>query len=230
MERSSKRYDSLDEEPVKGDMTPMIDIIFLLLIFFILTTRFIVPEKMISQLLPTNKGQDRSSPEIIQPPPDLNILIYPESFARGMGVEQMDDMWKANPDAGRALLQVSNNAPILIEGSSISASNRNASLEPVMEEIFQYIRGHLAAAEDPGESRPDQRPIVIHCFSALSWKYSLLAYDAVRQYERDVVGTAVITSTQDLRHAREVSFAPPRIRNHHTWEMGHELWEILHMR
>ncbi|TVR08646.1 MAG: hypothetical protein EA401_13680 [Planctomycetota bacterium] len=226
----SKRFDPMDEEPVKGDMTPMIDIIFLLLIFFLLTTRFIVPEKMISQLLPTNKGQASSSPPVVEPPPDLNILIYPEGFARGMGVQQMDDMWKANPDASRALLQVGNNDPIMIEGSSISASTRQASLEPVLEGVFQYIAGHLAAAEDPGESRDDQRPVVIHCFSALSWKYALLAYDAVRQYERDVAGSGAIESSQDLREAREVSFAPPRIRNYHTWELGNELWEILHMR
>ena len=33
-----------DEEEVKGDMTPMIDIIFLLLIFFLLTTKFVEEE------------------------------------------------------------------------------------------------------------------------------------------------------------------------------------------
>ena len=87
----------------------------------------------------------------------------------------------------------------------------------------------MEAAEIPGSPRKEQRPVVIHCFSALSWKYAMLAYDAVRQFERDKA-QGVITSTQDLREAREVSFAPPRIRNYHTWELGNELYEILHMR
>ena len=68
MARRRKRLDPSDQEDVEGDMTLMIDIVFLLLIFFLLTTKFIVPEKMISQLLPTNKGQASSSPPVVEPP------------------------------------------------------------------------------------------------------------------------------------------------------------------
>lgn len=224
-----KRIDPSDQEDIKGDMTPMIDIIFLLLIFFLLTTKFIVPEKMISQLLPTNKGQAAASPPVVEPPQDLNILIYPEGFARGMGVQQMDTLWKDNQNASVAMLQVSNNSPIRIEGNSISGSTQAAALNPVLAEVYGYIAGLMEAAEMPGEPRKDQRPVVIHCFSALSWKYALLAYDAVRQYEREKAGGR-ITNSEALREAREVSFAPPRVRNYHTWELGNELWEILHMR
>lgn len=223
-----KRIDPSEQEDIKGDMTPMIDIIFLLLIFFLLTTKFIVPEKMISQLLPTNKGQASSSPPVIEPPQDLNILIYPEGFARGMGVQQMDTMWKDNQNDSVAMLQVSNNSPIRIVGNAISGSTHADALNPVMAEVYAYIAGLMEAAEDPGVPRKEQRPVVIHCFSAMSWKYALLAYDAVRQFEQDKASVR-ITNTQDLREAREVSFAPPRVRNYHTWELGNELWEILHM-
>ena len=229
MARRRKRMDPSDQEDVKGDMTPMIDIVFLLLIFFLLTTKFIVPEKKISQLLPTNKGQASSSPPVVEPPKDLNILVYPEGYARGMGVEQMDTMWKDKQDASVAMLQVSNNSPIRIPGSSISGSSRAADLEPTLGQIYDYVNSLMAAAEIPDSPRKDQRPVVIHCFSALSWKYAIVAYDAVRQYERDQAQGAILT-TEDLREAREVSFAPPRIRNYHTWELGNELYEILHMR
>ena len=34
------------------------------------------------------------------------------------------------------------------------------------------------------------------------------------------------SSVEDLLSARDVTFAPPRIRGFHTWEMGKELFEI----
>jgi hypothetical protein len=63
----------------------------------------------------------------------------------------------------------------------------------------------------------------------MPWKYALLAYDAVRDYEGDKVGKYNKTNF-DLLEAREVSFAPPRIRNYSTNELGNELFEIVHMR
>lgn len=229
MARRRKKIDPTEQEDIKGDMTPMIDIIFLLLIFFLLTTKFIVPEKMISQLLPTNKGQASSSPPVVEPPQDLNILIYPEGFARGMGVQQMHNMWMESQDSSVAMLQVSNNPPTRIESSAIARSTHSDNLDPILGGVYAYIAGYMEAAEIPGAPRKDQRPVVIHCFSALHWKYALIAYDAVRQFERDKAGGR-ITNSDALREAREVSFAPPRIRNYHTWELGNELWEILHMR
>lgn len=226
--RSDKKIDPTDDESVKGDMTPMIDIIFLLLIFFLLTTKFIVPEKMISQLLPTNKGQRNTAKEDVLPPDDVNILIYPEGFTRGMGVEEMDALWREKQGSSAAMIQVGQNTPIRIHGEAISGDSREAVLNLVLGEIHAYISQHLAAAEQ-GEERRNERPVVIHCFSSLSWKYALVAYDAVRQYEREQAGVR-ISSSQDLRHMREASFAPPRIRNYHPWERGNELHEILHAR
>ena len=77
-----------DEEEVKGDMTPMIDIIFLLLIFFILTTKFIPEEKMIASVLPTNKGQASASVQL-EEKHDVNILIFPAAFFMGGTIPAM---------------------------------------------------------------------------------------------------------------------------------------------
>ena len=61
-------------------MTPMIDIIFLLLVFFILTTKFIPEEKVIANLLPTDKGQSSAStPEVVETE-EINIKIIPGIF------------------------------------------------------------------------------------------------------------------------------------------------------
>lgn len=219
----------IDQEEEKGDMTPMIDIVFLLLIFFLLTTKFIVPEKMISNLLPTNKGQASASPPVVEPPQDLNILIYPEGFQRGMGVEQMDTLWHSQENTRTAVFRVSNNPHIIVKSGDLSGSTRKADLDNGIGPIHSYIWQFMEAAETAG-SRKEQRPVVIHCFSGTSWKYALIAYDAVRAYEKQKAGGLKVVNSETLREAREVSFAPPRIRNYHTWELGNELWEIVNMK
>ncbi len=53
------------EEEVKMDMTPMIDVTFQLLIFFIITLKFKLLEKKLNSYLPTDFGTN-ASPEIIE--------------------------------------------------------------------------------------------------------------------------------------------------------------------
>ena len=55
----------------KPNMTPLIDIVFLLLVFFILTTKFIPEEKVIKQLLPTDQGSRSVQQEMIDEPEDI---------------------------------------------------------------------------------------------------------------------------------------------------------------
>ena len=47
-------------------MTPMIDVIFLLLIFFVLTARFRIPEQFLGSILPDNKPNQRHA-DVIEP-------------------------------------------------------------------------------------------------------------------------------------------------------------------
>ena len=47
-------------------MTPMIDVIFLLLIFFVLTARFRIPEQFLGSILPDNK-QNEQRADVIEP-------------------------------------------------------------------------------------------------------------------------------------------------------------------
>jgi biopolymer transport protein ExbD len=59
------------------DLVPMIDCIMLLLIFFVMTTKFSTEEKAISSLLPTDKGQ--SGPGKAKDIKMVNICINPAS-------------------------------------------------------------------------------------------------------------------------------------------------------
>ncbi len=221
-----------DDEEVKGDMTPMIDVIFLLLIFFILTTKFIPDEKVIASLLPTNKGQSSASTPI-EEPQNLNILIYPFGYTRGYQPSYYDAKWKEEGGGKNATMSI-NGEQINIDGFSLSqkggegSGSAGESLNEQLDQVHGHILNHMQKVEKGGV-RKDQDPVIIHCFSGMPWKFALVAYDAVRAYEADVVGKVEL-SPEDMQNAREVTFAPPRIRDYRQWEMGYELFEIIHMR
>ena len=51
-----------DGNKAEADMTPMIDVVFLLLIFFMLATKFKMPEGTLRSYLPKNRGESNSRP------------------------------------------------------------------------------------------------------------------------------------------------------------------------
>lgn len=59
-----KRADAASGEKTELDMTSMIDVVFLLLIFFMCATKFKIPEGALSSFLPRDRGNSASSPEI----------------------------------------------------------------------------------------------------------------------------------------------------------------------
>lgn len=222
-----------EDEEVKGDMTPMIDIIFLLLIFFILTTKFVPNEKAIANLMPTDKGQAATSPPVVEPPEDINIRIWPFGMPLTAGVQELDEQWEAmleNGTAGRqAIMQIGNTAPLLIKGANFEMGISAEIQISEVAKVQAYIREQLKLRSKEG-GRSEQDPVVIHCFSGMPWKYAIVAYDAVRHYEAINAGGLTGANPQELLNAREVNFAPPRVRNYHTWERGNELWEIMNLK
>jgi hypothetical protein len=217
-----------EQEEAKCDMTPMIDMIFLLLIFFILTTKFITPEKAVSSLLPTDKGSAAASPPKVEPPQDVNIRIYPVGMARGMQPSELQGAWNGGPSMQSVVMAVGNQDTITIDGMRLTSKARSDH-EPELLQIHAYISKRLAEREKAGKSRKEQDPVMIHCFSGLPWKYALAAYDAGRSYERELAGRNV-SSVKDLEEARVVSFGAPRVRNYDQLELGNELYEIVNMR
>jgi hypothetical protein len=220
------------------DLVPMIDCIMLLLLFFILTTKFSTEEKTIASLLPTDKG-NASTPrkDRIEPPQMVNILVYPAGMERGLQPSGYKKQYEAlvtpeHPIIPAAALRIGGNAPIELRNDMFI---KGPKLEANIKQVHAYIFDALKANEEPGKAaRKDQREVVIHCFSGLSWRYALLAYDAVRAYEAEQDGTMkgshLYKDPLALNNARSVSFAPPRIRNYTANELGNELFEIIHMK
>ncbi len=221
------------EDEGRLDLVPMIDCIMLLLLFFMMTTKFSSEEKAINSLLPTDKGNGSTSTEKKDPPQTVNIRIVPEGMRKGYQpgeyLGQLDKIRAPGQVIGNAWIIVGGAEPLLVTGNVLRAK-KSSEMEKQVEEIHRYIETALEKYEANGKPRKEQNDIVIHCFSGMSWKYALLAYDAVRAYEGKVGQIKWTGDPAELLAARAVNFAPPRIRNYAADELGQELFEIVNMK
>lgn len=77
----SKSLDSIRRIDVKANLTPMIDVTFLLLIFFVLTSKFKTTEGKIQSYLPQDKGLNTSS-AVVPTEVRVKLLWYDTSGNR----------------------------------------------------------------------------------------------------------------------------------------------------
>jgi biopolymer transport protein ExbD len=222
-------------EEGKLDLVPMIDCIMLLLLFFILTTKFSAPEKAIASLLPTDKGQAPTPQEKpVEPPKMVNICVYPEGLVKGFQPSEYQAKYDAmKKNLGEVLpsayLRVGGDDAVVMDGKALSVK-AHPNLKQSLEMVRGYVHEKLAQRENASvATRKDQDPVIINCFSGLSWKYALVVYDAVRDFEAEKAGSKMLNDPSMWDQTREVSFAPPRIRNYSAKEIGNELWEIVNM-
>lgn len=226
-----------EDNTVPMDMTPMIDCIFLLLIFFILTSKFTPDEKSIASLMPTDKGQAAAASPSPVPKEQINIKIYPAPMVKGHQPSAYRDQLKGIRDSlppGKPIrmvyVQIGGDDPIEVDGNLLVLSGGD-EVKREVDKVHSYILEKMKARTTGAASQKDEQPVLIHCFSGLSWKFAILAYDAVRNAELKITGSAkALISKNELLNAREVMFTPPRIRNYSSNEEGNELYEIISMR
>jgi len=224
----------------KLDLVPLIDCIVLMLLFFILTTKFSSEEKAIQSLLPTDKGQAAGPSKKTDIPKLVNISIWPAGMSANRQPEEyqktLQSLYDAAPGRilGDAMIRVGGDDPFRIEGRILamkgSSENERSQQQALLQLIHARVQKELEAREKADSVvRKDQFPVNINCFSGLSWKFSLVAYDAVRQYERLKGGVVDMNNPRAIENQREVNFAPPRIRNYSMTEQGNELFEIINL-
>jgi biopolymer transport protein ExbD len=225
-----------EDNAVPMDMTPMIDCIFLLLIFFILTSKFTPDEKAIASLMPTDKGQASAASPSPVPKEQINIKIYPAPMVKGHQPSDYRDQLKAIRDQlnGRPIdhiyVQIGGEDPIEVDGRYLTLQGGDLVKEQV-NKVHGYILDAMKARSTGAAFQKDEQPVLIHCYSGLSWKFAILAYDAVRSAELKLTGASkALANKAQLETAREVMFTPPRIRNYSSNEEGNELYEIISMR
>jgi biopolymer transport protein ExbD len=217
----------------KLDLVPMIDCIMLLLLFFILTTKFSSEEKAIASLLPTDKGPSASTSRSETENKQVNIAIYPAGLAIGLSPEQyevrVNKLFDESPARvlTDAMVRVGGADPLRIQGRLLAVPG-SRELQAHMEQIHAYIAHELESREKTDTVvRKDQYDVMVHCFSGLSWKFALVAYDAVREYERKKGGNINQADRRALENQRAVNFAPPAPRG--TQSQGTELAFIINV-
>lgn len=85
-----------EDEGGKLDLTPMIDAVFLLLIFFMCSMEFRAPDALIKAFLPKDRGPNQQSPDEIRPDVRIKLLWIDPTTLRPT----------ADPDAGEVVLKV----------------------------------------------------------------------------------------------------------------------------
>ena len=83
------------QEEAKADMTPMIDVVFLMIIFFI-CIEFKVLESKLDAFLPTDKGSQNT---VVEPEEQLSIKIHVDS--KGVPEWKQGGAGVLNPDTDR---------------------------------------------------------------------------------------------------------------------------------
>lgn len=213
------------------NMIPLIDCMFFLILFFMLVTKFTPDEQAIASVLPSHQGPcGGGEPELLENH-QINIAIYPAGLERGHGAnayaDAVDGQVADGVFADAACVRVGGSEPVTVLGTLLDRPNDAQKAH--IDALHTVIANELASREEQGLPRAQQHPIVVSCYSGLSWKYALLAYDAVRAYEGSLAGGRINRSAEDLVSARAVTFAPPLVRNTPN-EQGRELEAILHLR
>jgi Biopolymer transport protein ExbD/TolR len=222
----------------KLDLVPMIDCIMLLLLFFILTTKFTPEDLALASLLPINKGEISLRQQLpIPPPQQIMFCIVPAGMAPGHQPSHYLDLLHALegklPAGGildAAELHLGGDEPLAISGAALR-DRESPQLTALMAAIHDYVFAALERRERPGlASRKEQDPVVIRCFSRLPWKFALIAYDAVRDFEKSRSGVMDPHDPGQWGDARSIDFSPPLIRDFTANALGEELFEIVNQR
>ncbi|NRA39329.1 MAG: biopolymer transporter ExbD [Planctomycetes bacterium] len=203
------RIDLEQEKEEKANMTPMIDIVFLLLVFFILTTTFSY-EDWLKSLLNTQHGSD-SSPIDIERPPTVRITILPAGLPRNAQPSELEQWLKTN---------TVRDIVYSIGGKELRQEVQ-ADKELRLEELHKFIGEHLVIFEERSALRKDESPVEILCYSGMAWHDALSAYDAVRSYEREIAG-----ENRNLINARKIDFAAPELRDSSFYPKGNEIYRL----
>jgi hypothetical protein len=212
------------------DLVPMIDCVMLLLIFFVLTTKFSSPDAIIPALLPkSGPGPGTLKNQSVR------VAAWPAGLPEQGDAHALDRSWQGLSVTGappaRARIRVGNRVPIELDGSLLSAAEPQVR-QRELERLHTYLAGELAAFEVDGLERVHQPQVQLHCFSGLPWSIGLALFDAVRAYEsgRQPAGIDPANGREDLSNARTVAFAAPRCPTSGVPRRGEELYEILHLR
>lgn len=167
------------QEEVKPDMTPMIDVVFLMIIFFICID-FKILEAKLPAYLPKDKG---SQPTKVEPQEQLSIGIYVDkkgtpTFPTGGGLNQL------NPNTKRPYR-------FILVGHDVYwqvGAKRVDTVEDLTTELKRIYSDRSLWVDDkdkPGSKKP--MPVVIEPHKGTFYNDAAITADCVKEAEFDEI-------------------------------------------
>lgn len=159
--RTRTRPDAGDQPDRELGVTPMIDVVFLLLIFFLLASRFKATEGEIRTYLPKNRGQGQSEYPIDLAEVRIQLLWHDETGAPSR-----------DPDVGHVVLEVNDEAfPSRVLYDTVTKRDEDV---PHWEVLLEYLKDRKAGYRG---SSPRGQPVIIDARPVVPWKHVVSAVD-----------------------------------------------------
>ena len=140
-------------EPAKLDLTPMIDVTFLLLIFFMLASKFKVDEQEVFLKMPKNKGISKS----VNEPVEQTRILLQWCKLRGYQLSE-------NPDVGRPVIKVGS--------PTVGYRLLEVGGKPNYQALVAYL-----SQQNRLKPHKKELPVIIDAHSKLPWRYVMKTLD-----------------------------------------------------
>lgn len=162
MAKKKTRTKVEESQEAEADLTPMIDVTFLLLIFFILNLKFKVEEGEIQSYLPKDKGQGSGTPQIDLTEVRIKLLWYDHS---GRPTKDKDN--------GTVILKIGRNT-----------FNGPGELDNAMEDNPLWVKLHDElvgyATKNAGKGKDGKgQPVIIDARPQVPYRYVVRALNEV---------------------------------------------------
>lgn len=150
--RRAKTSGRTGGNPVRLNLAAMVDVVFLLLIFFICTNRWRRPEGDLAARIPVGTGRDVAAPQPAQPLPPIHIRIV------GRG-DEVRFLCQQQPLAGLAdlerkllrLADIDPTVPVIIDAEPAVSFRWVVS---ALDAALKADLANVAFTAPPGESPP----------------------------------------------------------------------------
>lgn len=155
----------------EADLTPMIDVTFLLLIFFVLNLKFKVEEGEIESFLPKDKGQASGTPQIDLAEVRVKLLWYDLGGS------------PTTADKGTVILKIGRNT-----FNNPGDLDVNMEESPIWERVYSDLLGYKNNYKGGGKQG---QPVIIDARSQVPYSYVVRALnEVVRAGIKDVTFAA----------------------------------------
>lgn len=154
------------ELEAKMDMTPMIDVVFLLLIFFLVGTKFKREEGRFRAFLPKNRGQGSGKAEIELN--DVRVKLLWVDVETGRPTDDKD------PRNGKVILKVGNNdyESVMIDDERLGFSYEIPDYEYFFQRLLEFKENHRPS--DPSKTLP----VIIDARASVPYKHIVWVLNA----------------------------------------------------